>query len=498
MNGNNGFRSFGGQIRAMGAHSPDDTALVFIPEDGPSSSMTWLELDERSTQAARLLSSRGLGASSNVVVGLKNSPQHVLATIGSWKIGACVVPVDPRLPKPERDALLALALPELVISDWSDVELPNLGSHAIDDAVSQSTEPLPDRVPEPGMAIASGGSTGRSKLIVNPRPLVLNMSLYPFTLFTRAGCTAGQVQLVCCPFYHTLGFLWGMFGLMLPQKLIIMERFDAGRALQAIQEHQVNFVGLVPTMMKRIVAEAAQQSADLSSLETVYHAAAACPAGLKRAFMDLVGPERVYEAFGATEYFGSAEIRGDEWLVHPGSVGRPAASDLKILDDTGNEVPVGSVGEIFMRPHEPGPTYAYIGAEPVKMTEDGFGSVGDLGYVDELGYLYSSDRRSDMIISGGANIYPAEVESALTQHPDLLDVAVVGLPDDEWGSRVHAIVVPVDFDLPPAESELEGFAKKHIAASKVPKSWEIVRSLPRNEAGKLRRSALAQEREGRA
>jgi bile acid-coenzyme A ligase len=188
-------------------------------------------------------------------------------------------------------------------------------------------------------------------------------------------------------------------------------------------------------------------------------------------------------------------VRGDEWLAHPGTVGRGIGTLIKIVGDTGEELEAGAVGEIYMKPAvEIGPTYEYRGSSPAKTTADGFVSVGDLGWLDDEGYLYIADRRADMIVSGGANVYPAEVEAALTEHPKVGDVAVIGLEDDEWGRRVHALVQPADPGDAPSDEELRAHCRERLAAYKVPKSFELVARLPRNEAGKVNRSALVDER----
>jgi bile acid-coenzyme A ligase len=247
-----------------------------------------------------------------------------------------------------------------------------------------------------------------------------------------------------------------------------------------------------PIIMRRIILLPGIQGRDLSSIQAIQSSAAPCPEWLKRAWIDLIGAEKVHEVYGSTEGIGATMIRGDEWLEHPGSVGRPVSCELRILDEEGNDLPAGEVGEIFMRPlAEGGPTYRYIGAPAAKATPDGFASIGDLGWLDDDGYLYIADRRTDMIVSGGANVYPAEVEAALSEHPALADCAVVGQPDEEWGRRVHAIIQPHDPDNPPSVAELDRHCRERIASYKVPKTWEFVHELPRNEAGKIRRSALA-------
>jgi len=216
---------------------------------------------------------------------------------------------------------------------------------------------------------------------------------------------------------------------------------------------------------------------------------------LKRAWLDLIGPEHLYETYGASEMEGMTWIRGDEWLQHPGSVGRARGFDLRIVGDDGHESPPGQIGQIYMRdPAHAGPPFIYLGGPPPQATPDGYVSAGDLGWLDAQGYLYLADRRVDLIISGGANIYAAEVEGVLLQHPRVDDVAVIGLPDDDLGRRVHAVVQPVDIAQPPEASELAAFARERLAPYKVPRSFEIVSTLPRNEAGKIQRSALVRER----
>src|SRR5919205_4395621 len=184
---------------------------------------------------------------------------------------------------------------------------------------------------------------------------------------------------------------------------------------------------------------------DFSSFEAMHSSAAVCPIWLKQAWIDKLGAEQVYEVYGSAEGIGATIIRGDEWLEHRGSVGRSPTCEIRILDEEGRTLPPGEVGEIYFRRLDGStPTFSYVGAEPPKTTADGFASLGDLGWLDEDGYLYIADRRVDMIVSGGANVYPAEVEAALSEHPALADVAVIGVPDEEWGRRVHAVVQPAN------------------------------------------------------
>jgi bile acid-coenzyme A ligase len=217
-------------------------------------------------------------------------------------------------------------------------------------------------------------------------------------------------------------------------------------------------------------------------------------------WFDLVGPERFFMAYGMTEGLGLAALRGDEWLARPGSVGRGYRdTEIRIVDPSDparREVPAGELGEIYLRSPARG-LYRYLGGAPLlPTTDDEFGTAGDIGRLDDDGYLYVVDRRVDLIVTGGANVYPAEVESALIEHPAIADVVVVGLSDPEWGRRVHAIVEPSDPAAPPSASEVIAFAKERVAAYKVPKTVEIVDRIPRSEATKVNRAALIEARGG--
>jgi bile acid-coenzyme A ligase len=281
-----------------------------------------------------------------------------------------------------------------------------------------------------------------------------------------------------------------MRGLLSGQSLVVMERFDAEGVLSLVQRHRVTWMLLVPTMMQRIwrLPDDVRSAYDVSSLSMILHLGAPCPEWLKRAWIDWLGPERVVEVYAGTESQGVTVIDGREWLEHPGSVGRPAlGSRFRILDADGRDVPAGETGEVFMMPASgPGSTYTYRGAEARSV--DGWESLGDLGRLDADGYLYLADRSADLILSGGANVYPAEVEAAFDSHPAVRSSAVVGLPDDDLGERVHAIVDVADADVWPAD--LLAHVAQQLVRYKVPRTIEIVHEPLRDDAGKLRRSAL--------
>ncbi|HEX2038681.1 MAG TPA: AMP-binding protein [Acidimicrobiales bacterium] len=491
--------SYGRRTTQLAQAHPDRVAVVFAAQRGEERLVTWQELDEKSTRMAHLLADRGVDHESTVVVGLPNSVEHYFASYGAWKLGACVLPLRHDLPEWERNRLLDIAGATVIVADWSDLD-PAAGvvvaSKEIDALGDWPDEPLPDVVPAAARAIASGGSTGRPKIIRTPYPGAGIPPGQPGTPVTSVlGWEPGQVRLIPGPLYHMSPFVMSFTGLFEDMTLVTMERFQADQAIDLIERHRVQHALVVPTMLYRMARVPGVERRDFSSVVSIMSGGAKLAPWVWRKWIELLGPERIWEAYGATEAHGNTMIRGDEWLEHPGSVGKPVDTDLRILDENLQELPPGVVGEIFMRPHgAEGPTFEYIGGAREKRTPDGFAGVGDLGWVDEDGYLFVADRRVDMIISGGANIYPAEVEACLSEHPDVADVAVIGLPDPDWGQKVHALVQPRAPEAAPSEAELRAFCRSRLARYKVPKSFEFVDILPRNDVGKLQRSALVAER----
>jgi bile acid-coenzyme A ligase len=417
--------------------------------------------------------------------------EHVVAAVAAWKLGAAVLPVDHRLPANERGRVLHLAGPQaVVVSDSWDMRHVDAG-----DLFSEPVQMdrLPERVADPGRIILSGGSTGKPKLIelLGPQGGVPGD---PGVYSEIAGIRPGQVQLVPGPLYHNMPHGWLHIGMFHDHRIVLMERFEASLALDLIERHRVQFMAVVPTHMVRMLRTPGFEQRDLSSIQSVFHSAAPCPGWVKLGWIETVGAEAVHEAFGATEDIGMTAIRGGEWLVRPGSVGRPVRCDLRILDDAGRDLPVGHVGEVFMRRHDGARTHRYLGSAPVRRV-DGFSSVGDLGWVDADGYLFPADRSDDLIISGGTNVYPAEVEGALLRHAEVVDVAVIGLADDDLGQRVHAVVEVADPAAPPSVESLRDHCRQHLAIHKCPRTFEFVTSLPRNDAGKLQRRRLISARQ---
>jgi bile acid-coenzyme A ligase len=348
--------------------------------------------------------------------------------------------------------------------------------------------PLPDVTSPSWKAPTSGGSTGRPKLIVSGDPASLDPDARPTLGVDPDGCL-----LMPGPLYHNGPVVWSCTALLAGAHLVVLPRFDAEATLAAIEEHAVDVVYLVPTMMKRIwrLPLDVRERYDVSSLRFVWHLAEPCPPWLKEAWIDWLGAERIWELYAGTEAQAATIITGPEWLEHRGSVGRPAEGSVLITNEVGAEVPTGEQGEVWLRSIErTTPSYRYIGAE-ARTRDGGWESLGDVGWLDDDGFLYLGDRLTDMILSGGANIYPAEVEAALQEHPGVHSCAVIGLPDDDLGNRVHA-VVEADADLD--TEEVLAYLRERLAAYKLPRSVEVVDEPLRDDAGKVRRSALRAER----
>jgi bile acid-coenzyme A ligase len=294
------------------------------------------------------------------------------------------------------------------------------------------------------------------------------------------------------PLYHNAPFRFTIGALNRGNSIISMPKFDAEEALALIARHRVAWAMMVPTMMSRIwrLPEEIRTQYDISSLEAVWHSAAPMPAWLKEAWIDWIGPEKVWEIYGGTERQGNTVLDGVEWRAHRGSVGRAINCEIRILDDDCGQLPPGEIGEVFMLPFAgAGNTYHYIGAEP-KRASDGFETIGDFGWLDDEGYLFLADRRTDLIISGGANIYPAEIESALMEHPDVDVAVVIGVPHEDLGSVPHAVINRTMSGQLLDEATLRGFLEQRLTRSKTPRSYEFVTDSLRDEAGKVRRGEL--------
>jgi len=296
------------------------------------------------------------------------------------------------------------------------------------------------------------------------------------------------VYLCPAPLYHSAPVGWSLVTQRHGGTVVVMERFDALECLRAIEEHRVTHAQFVPTQFVRMLKlpEERRRAFDLSSLRVVVHAAAPCPVEVKRAMIDWLGP-KVFEYYAGSESNGMTTIGSVDWLSHPGSVGRASMGTVHILGADGEELPPGEVGTIYFAD---GGTFSYYN-DPAKTAaahnERGWSTLGDLGRLDADGYLYLADRRTDLIISGGVNIYPAEVEAALITHPSVVDVAVIGLPDPELGQKVVAVVQPAG---EPDPAELITHCRAGLAHFKCPKEIRFTAELPRLPTGKLLRRVV--------
>jgi bile acid-coenzyme A ligase len=481
--------SYGRRVTDLAAEQPDAPAFVCEGQV-----LTRAELERDSNRRAREYARRGVSPGDLVTLTLPNGLEWLKSCLAVWKLGAVPNPLSSRMPQRERDSIIERANPPLIVGiDANEAGGRSSVPAGFEPDASLSSDPLPDVTPPHERALASGGSTGQPKLILPRNPGQYDPEA-PSPLFK-----ARRAVLVPGPLYHAVPFSAAWQGLFGGAKVVLMRRFDASECLALIEKHRVDRVHFVPTMMQRIckLTEAERRSRDISSLDFVMTGGAPCAAWLMQAWIDWVGPDAMHESFGPSERIGGTSITGREWLEHPGSVGRPTGETrMRILDpETLEDLPLGVMGEIFMLPPSgPGSTYRYVGAN-ARRTEDGWESVGDMGYFDADGYLYLGDRRSDMILSGGRNIYPAEIEAALDEHPAVRSSCVIGLPDEDLGSRVHALVeLSHDVD----DAVLRAHVAERLVLYKVPASFERVSEPLRNDAGKMRRSALREERLTRA
>ncbi|MBV8160109.1 MAG: acyl--CoA ligase [Acidimicrobiia bacterium] len=476
------------RIAELAAERPEDEAFAFLADDGTEAAFTWPALHRRSGQLAGALSERGLGLGDRLGIGLRNSPQFVLAALAAWKLGAVPVPMRWDLPEWE--------LTRLRQAIDAKVHLGEEDVGWMDETAGREPAELADVVSPQSNGICSSGSTGLPKVIVSNRPGVYDPALTtPFAEQWGRTIPRPQTVLVLGPMYHLNGF-YGLFNVVAGDRLVVLQSFDAARAVDAIEEHGVSTFYCTPTMLKRMADLPGVERRDFSSIEWMCQGAAPMPPYLVHRWAGLVGADRLIMAYGMSEGLGITAIRADEWMDHQGSVGRPARdTEVRVLDGDGNDVAAGQVGEIYMRSALYGGS-TYLGAGQPKMTDEGLCTVGDVGYLDEDGFLYLVDRRVDLIISGGANVYPAEVEIALMDHPKVADVVVIGVKDEEWGRRVHAIIEASDASDPPSFDEIRAYAKDRLSPYKVPKSIEIVDVIPRSAATKVNRGALLAARGG--
>ncbi|WP_157254515.1 AMP-binding protein [Nonomuraea typhae] len=446
--------------------------------------LTRAELARASNRYARALAGLGVTAGDLVTIGLPNGIEFFVATVAVWKIGGTPQPVSGRLPPAELASVIKVADSAAVIGLPSPDGRPSLPAGFVPDP-ALSDAPLLPVTPPHWKAPTSGGSTGLPKVILSAGSGTTN------ALLSRAGFLRIERRstfLLTAPLYHNAPFTFASIALVNAGHVVVMPRFDPADVLSHIRRHRPSWVYMVPTLMGRILRlpEAVRAGADLASVRTLFHIGAPCPDHVKRGWLDWLGrPEALLEHYSGTEAIAVTAIDGADWLRHPGSVGRVVSGEIMITDEEFRELPAGEVGEVWMRPPAGKPTYRYLGAVPRK--RQGWESLGDMGSFDLDGYLYLADRRSDMILVGGANVYPAEIEAVLEAHSSVESAVVIGLPDADLGNRVHAIVFTAEAV---TDEELAAHVRERLAPYKVPLTFERSAAALRDDAGKVRRSAL--------
>ncbi len=491
--------------------APDRVAYVMARS---GHSVSYGQLDQRSNQGAHLMRSLGLGPGSAIAICLENHPRFFEIVWAAQRSGLQYTTVSSRLTAPEIEYIvkdcgaqvfitskakadvateLADSLGHLTARYMLDGTIPGYRAfEAENDA--QPTTPVADEMEGVDM-LYSSGTTGRPKGVkvkgaglpigTAPALLLLMKALY--------GADENSVYLSPAPLYHAAPLRFNVAMQRIGGTCVVMEDFDARWALELIEKHRVTHSQWVPTMFVRMLKlpEDEQTRYDVSSLKVAIHAAAPCPIPVKEKMIEWWGPV-LYEYYAGTEGNGFTSINSEEWLEHRGSVGRALTAEIHILDDEGKELPTGEDGSIYF---SGGGEFEYHNA-PEKTaesrTEQGWSTLGDIGHLDKEGFLYLTDRKANMIISGGVNIYPQEAENALITHPKVTDAAVFGIPNEDFGEEVKAVVQPANMDDagPELERELIAYCQQQLSKIKCPRSIDFEAELPRHPTGKLYKRLL--------
>jgi len=491
--------------------TPDSPAIIM---GSSGETVTYAQLEERSVRFARALRSRGVGVGDHIAILLENGRPYLEVSWAAQRSGLYYTAINTHLRTGEVQYILddcgavalvgSEAMADLIVGlDLSRIgirvsALGQLSGFESYDDVLAGAAPKPlDGECEGREMLYSSGTTGRPKGVRKQLPgtPLGDASSAPVQIAKGLGDRGGgpdTVYLSPAPLYHGAPLVTSMSLHRLGGTVVVMERFDPRQCLELIERYRVTQAQFVPTMFVRMLRlpKEERERFDLSSLQYVVHAAAPCPVSVKRQMLDWWGPI-IYEYYAGTEDIGTTQITPEEWLSHPGSVGR-SMTECHIVGENGEELPPGRAGVVYFgggRPFE----YHNDPQKTASVTnENGWRTLGDVGYLDEEGYLYLTDRQAHMIISGGVNIYPQEAENIFTGHPAVADVAVIGVPDDEMGEAVKAVVMLTDPAAanPELEAELLAYCRSELATYKCPRSVDFVEELPRDDNGKLYKRLL--------
>ena len=493
---------------------PDHPAIIM---SGSGKTVSYGEMDAFANRFAQLMRARGLNRGDHVAILMENNAEYLQLVWGAQRCGIMMVPISSRLTAPEICYILEDAGAKLLISTrafdevMQDVRracasIPVLlvggsGEESLEDVLAaQPAEPIEDQLPGQYM-LYSSGTTGRPKGIRPAAPdnddvLAVNPLVGLAVMGVGWPTDGSMIYLSPAPLYHAAPLGWCTTAHRLGATIVVMEKFDPEMALAAIEKYKVTDSQWVPTHFVRMLKldPAIRTKYDLSSHRRAIHAAAPCPVPVKREMIEWWGPI-IIEYYAGSEGIGMTLIKSEDWLSHPGSVGRAIHGVLHVCDADGNEVPAGTDGLLYFE-NDKIPTYHN---DPEKtadaMHDSGWMTLGDIGHVDEDGFLYLTDRKSHMIISGGVNIYPQEIENLLVTHEKVMDAAVIGAPCPDFGEKVVAVVQPMDMSEAgeALEAELRDFLSPQLAKIKMPKLFDFRPALPREANGKLYKRELRDE-----
>ncbi len=495
------------------ARTPQKPAVIMA---NSGQTISFQELETRSIQVSQLLRARGLAPGDHIAIFLENHPWFHIIAFGAHRAGLYFTPISSRLTAPEVAYIVDDCMAKAFITSTAKADvaselrelMPGVSERfVLGGAVAgyehfeaivdqQSTDRISDETAGSEM-LYSSGTTGRPKGILKPLPGTAITEPNPMmaALVPRYGFGPDTVYLSPAPLYHAAPLGYTRTVLAAGGTIVVMEKFDPEQALALIEQYKVTHSQWVPTMFVRMLKlpPEVRQRYDLSSHRCAIHAAAPCPVQIKQQMLDWWGPI-IYEYYGGSEGNGSTFITPEEWLSHPGSVGRSAGGPIHICDDEGNELPTGEPGTVYF---EGGMPFEYHNdkgktADSKHPTHAGWTTLGDVGYLDEEGYLYLTDRKAFMIISGGVNIYPQETENLLITHPQVADCAVIGVPNEEFGEEVKAVVQLVDPSeaSPELAEHLIEFCRGQLSHIKCPRSVDFMEELPRHPTGKLYKRLL--------